>query len=67
MADTFRKVYTPITDAQKAEVLALKEKAEELIALMADPMDHSDKARCLAIARTHLETAVMFAVKGLTA
>ena len=67
MEDTFRKVYTPISDEQKERVLAIKTKADELLALFGKSEDRSDKSRCAALAKTKLEEAVMWAVKGWTA
>ena len=32
-----------------------------------EPGERSERSRCVAIALTHLETAAMYAVKGLTA
>lgn len=66
MEDTFRKVYTPITEEQKKHVLAIKEKADELLTLIGKAEDRSEKSRCLAIAKTNLETTIMWAVKGHT-
>lgn len=64
MEDTFRKSYTALTDNQKAEMLAVKEKAEELEALFSKAFIRN--ARLVSIAKTHLETAVLFAVKAVT-
>lgn len=70
MLDIFRKEYTPLTDEQKKQMEELKNKGQELFDLMnsyVKPEEHSDRSRCMAIARTHLETSVMYAVKGVTA
>lgn len=64
--DTFRKVYTPISDAKKEQVKLVKEKAEELLLVIGAAEDRSEKSRCLAIAKTKLEETVMWAVKGIT-
>ena len=66
MIDVFRKVYTPITEDQKKQALAIKEKAEELLALFPHSEDRSERSRCAALAKTKLEEAVMWAVKGVT-
>lgn len=66
MTDVFRKEYTPISDQQKTRVLEIKLKAEELLALIGLSEDRSDKSRCIAIAKTKLEEAVMWSVKGHT-
>ena len=67
--DTFRKEYTPLDEVQKVEVKAIKEAAEALGEHFdsAIPRDQrSEKSRCMAIARTNLEQAVMWAVKAVT-
>ncbi len=69
MSDTFRKEYKPLSDEAKASMAAVKEKAEELLQEIGKnvvPGDRSEKARCIAVAKTNLETAVMWAVKGIT-
>lgn len=69
MTDTFRKVYTPLTDLQKEQVAIMKENAEELLSQMnkaVDPNERSERSRCMAIARTNLETTIMWAVKAIT-
>lgn len=67
--DTFRKVYTPLTDQQKAQIQAIKEKAEELELLLDNCIpatERSDQGRCMNVARTNLETTIMWAVKAVT-
>lgn len=64
MSDTFRKVYTPLTDAQKAEVEAIKTKAEELEALF-NASAHREP-RLMAMAKSQLEISVMLAIKSVT-
>lgn len=64
MTDTFVRTYTPLNDDQKRDMDYIKHKAEELLnafttAGYADP-------RMMAIAKTNLEQAVMWAVKGVT-
>lgn len=67
--DLFRKEYTPLTDEQKGQMAELKNIAQDLLDAMNQtvaPEERSERSRCMAIARTHLETAVMFAVKAVT-
>jgi len=67
--DTFRKEYTPLTDEQKQMVADLKDAGQETLNLMNGlvPTDErSERSRCMAIARTNLETAIMYAVKAVT-
>lgn len=76
MSDTFRKEYKPMSEAQKAHVEAVKVKADELLELfntaVGDPMatvssdPSKNGGRELALARTNLEQAIMWAVKGIT-
>lgn len=69
MTDTFRKEYTPLTDEQKAQVAVVKENAELLLSTFnqfVDPNERSERSRCMAIARTNLETTIMWAVKSVT-
>lgn len=66
--DTFRKEYTPLNDRQKQEMAEIKDKAQELFDLIdkVDTDTASGKTRCLALAKTNLEQAVMWAIKGVT-
>lgn len=64
MADTFRKEYAPLSDAQKAEMLEIKNKAEELEALFLK--SKAREPRLMAIAQTQLELSIMAAVKAVT-
>lgn len=77
MSDVFRQEYTPVTEESRAKVLALKVKAQELWDLMAPIVTSETNAdgttsgskidtREMALARTNLEQAVMWAVKSLT-
>jgi len=69
MTDTFRKTYTKLSDEQIEQVDVLKDKAEELenlFNLLSPIGERSEAARCMAIARTHLETSIMYAVKSAT-
>ena len=62
--DVFVRNYTALNDTQKLDVNQIKMKADELLTAMLDA-PYADK-RCMAIARTNLEQAVMWAVKGVT-
>lgn len=67
--DTFRKNYGVLTDEQKQQSSTIKEAAETLLdcfnqAVPAD--ERSERSRCMAVARTNLEQAVMWAVKRVT-
>lgn len=67
--DTFRKEYAPLSDEQKAHMSVIKNSAELLLESFnnAVPIDErSERSRCMAIARTNLEQAIMWAVKGVT-
>lgn len=67
--DTFRKEYKPLTDEQKAQMNNIKDRAVLVLDEMnaAVPADErSERSRCMAIARTNLEQAIMWAVKGVT-
>jgi hypothetical protein len=69
MADTFRKTFTELDADQKSFMFQVKDEAEKLLNTMnqAVPLEeHSERSRCMAIARTQLETAIMWAVKGIT-
>lgn len=69
MADTFRKEYAPLDEEQKSNMNAIKDKAQELLDLFdstVSPEERSDRSRCMAIARTNLETTIMWAIKGVT-
>lgn len=69
MADTFRKVYTDLTDTQKDAVAAIKEAAEKVETEFNNAVSRekrNDASRLIAIAHTHLENAIMWAVKAVT-
>lgn len=61
--DVFRQVYTPASEEKKAEVLAFKKKAQELYDLL--PNEGNYDLRMISLAKTNLEQAVMWAVKGM--
>ena len=67
--DTFRKEYAELSDEQKDQMNAIKDTAQVLLNLMDDASpreERSERSRCMNIARTNLETAVMYAVKAVT-
>ena len=64
MSDTFVRNYTPLNDDQKRDMDYIKHKAEELLNACA-AVGYADP-RMMAIAKTNLEQAVMWAVKGVT-
>jgi len=67
--DTFRKAYTELTDLQKENVAVIKEAAvilEEEFNHAVPTDERSERSRCMAIARTNLEQAIMWAIKGVT-
>lgn len=69
MMDTFRKEYAELSDEQKDQMNAIKDTAQVLLNLMDDASpreERSERSRCMALARTNLETAVMWAVKAVT-
>lgn len=67
MPDLFRKEYKPLTDEQKAWVEEVKTKAEELFLSIDRPRNASFSGnREIELAKTNLEQAVMWAVKGIT-
>lgn len=65
----FRTEYRPLSEDEKASVSEIKEAAAKLYDLMEDAIKASPSpaARCIAVAKTNLEQAVMWAVKGITA
>jgi len=65
MSDTFRKEYRPLSDETKLCVSHIKDKAEELLAVFAGGIDNADP-RMMALAKTNLEQAVMWAIKAIT-
>lgn len=67
--DTFRKEYAELTEDQKMTVRAIKDNAQAMLDswdATVSREERSERSRCMAIARTNLETAVMYAVKAVT-
>ena len=63
--DIFRKTYQPTNKIQQALITDIKNAATELIDLFVR-VDGEYDTRCGYLARTKLEEAVMWAVKGVT-
>lgn len=71
MSDTYRKEFKPLSDEQKELMLKIKEQAEVLETLFgqiggSQTIDAST-GRMVSLAKTNLEQAIMWAVKGVTA
>ena len=75
MTDTFRKIIRPLTGLETDYLLAIKNQAMVMEADLDkfrnfpayDTEQSSERGRCLAIAKTKIEEAVMWAVKGISA
>lgn len=61
--NTVRHQYRVLTDEEKAQMTALKDKGAEFLALI----EKCGQGREYSLAKTKVEEAVMWAVKGLTA
>lgn len=74
--DEVRTQYRELSDREKADIQAVKEKGQELLNLLlnisssfyptSDGSTRSADPRCISLARTKVEEAVMWAVKGVT-
>lgn len=67
--DTFRKEYKPLSEEQKNQMEVIKLTAENVLKAFNDSVtaeERSERSRCMAIARTNLEQAIMWAVKAIT-
>lgn len=65
----FRPEYRELSDAEKAQIDAVKDKAFELLQsfdVPCTPEKAQAMGREMALARTKLEESVMWAVKGIT-
>lgn len=60
--NVFRKEYRPLSDAEKAQMEAIKDKAQELYDLFEVVEDSREKS----LAKTNLEESVMWIVKKIT-
>lgn len=67
MIDTFRKEYKAISGEAKDDIFVFKSKAEALLHEFdaANLREETDK-RCMELAKTNLEQAIMWAVKAIT-
>jgi len=67
MTDVFRKEYRQLSAEAKDDMFVFKSKAEELLHefMAAELREETDK-RCMALAKTNLEQAVMWAIKAIT-
>ena len=67
MNDTFRKQYKVLSHTDITHMDLIKNKAEELLdAINSRPNDASIDSRMIALAKTNLEQAVMWAIKAIT-
>jgi hypothetical protein len=69
--DTYRKEYRPLTDKEKQLMEKIKIRAEKLEVLFDKVNTNrneipSASGREIALAKTKLEEAIMWAIKGLT-
>ena len=64
--EVFRQEYKPLTEQQSARVLEVKQKAQELYDVMLRFESGGTAPREVALFKTNLEQAVMWAVKGIT-
>lgn len=62
--NTMRHQYRVLTDAEKLSMVAIKDAGEHFLVTL---LDHVPAGREASLAKTKLEEAVMWAVKGLTA
>lgn len=68
MTDAMRKSYRELTEEEKAQVTAVKDKGAEFIAIIDDIKNSGNgPSRELSLAVTKIEEAVMWAVKHVTA
>lgn len=65
--NVFRKEYRELSDVEKGHVASVKGKAAELYDLLVIEGESKADPRAMAVARTKLEEAVMWATKSLTA
>lgn len=65
MADTFRQEYRKLTDAELQSMKTLKQMAQDMEDYL-NEMNTPNMGREIALAKTKLEEAIMWAVKGLT-
>lgn len=63
--DIFRKEYKPLSDDQKNLISNIKDNANLLYITFDSPSFDHDK-RMMALAKTNLEQAIMWAIKAIT-
>ena len=61
--NTMRHQYRVLTDQEKLSMTAIKDAGEHFLVTL---LDHAPAGRETALAKTKIEEAVMWAVKGLT-
>lgn len=61
-ANALRQEYRVLTELEKLQMRAIKEKGQHFLNIL----DHLEPSREVALARTNLEQAVMWAVKSVT-
>lgn len=66
MTDVFRQEYKPLSDDQKAYVDSFKEQAQHLWNRFESAEFLKPDPRKMALAKTNLEQAIMWAVKSIT-
>lgn len=66
MEDTFRKNYKTLSEDQITWMNNVKKRAEDLLQAIDQPCNSDIGGREIALAKTNLEQAVMWAVKGIT-
>lgn len=64
--NVFRKEYRELSPEEVAQVRNMKDKAAELYGLLVVEGESKADPRAMAVARTKLEEAVMWATKALT-
>ncbi len=64
--DVFRREYRPLTDAQKAALDRIKDRAQELYDDYNIVFEEAASGRAMSLAKTNLEQSVMWAVKAIT-
>lgn len=67
--DAFHKSQEPLNDIQKKRIHDLKTQAEYLLSqydFSVPKQERSERSRCMQMARSFLETSVMWAVKSLS-
>jgi hypothetical protein len=68
MTDIFRKEYKLLTEVQKTQISLIKTNAIGLLDAInfISATEPNVDIRCMEIAKTELETSVMWAIKGIT-